>query len=109
MQRYRRHHQRVAVGRRLQHELGGEVARAARLVLDHDRLAELFAEPVSDEPRHDVGGSARRVADEDLDGFVGPRGGCIDGERGKQRGGEADHFPLNCGFLFSMNARRPSM
>jgi hypothetical protein len=37
----------------------------ARLVLDHELLAELFRQPLADQARQDVGGAARRIADQE--------------------------------------------
>jgi hypothetical protein len=67
----RRHqHQRVAVGRRLRHEVGPDHAGRAGFVLDDDRLAELCVQPVADQPRHDVGDAAGRPGNDDTDGAV---------------------------------------
>ena len=54
--------QRIAVGRRLHHRLGGDVGAGARPVIDDELLAELFGQPFGRQPRHGVGGAARREA-----------------------------------------------
>ena len=53
--------QRVAVGRRIDHRLDADIGAAARLVLDHDRLAEPVRQPLRQEPRNQVGGAAGRI------------------------------------------------
>jgi hypothetical protein len=105
-----RHHQRVAVRGRLQHRLRREIARAAGLVLDDDRLAEFLAQPGREQACNDVGRSAGRVADIDLDRLVGIR---REDRRARSQQDRSDqllhfHFPLNTGLRFSMKARRPS-
>ena len=78
--------ERVAVRRALGDELGADRAVGAGAVLHHDRLAERRAQLVGEEPRHEVGGAARREADHQLDraGGVVLRGGrrirCSDAE-----------------------------
>jgi hypothetical protein len=49
------HQQRVAVGRRARDRLQGEIAAAARPVVDDHRLAEPLRERLTNEPRDDVG------------------------------------------------------
>src|SRR5882672_1915129 len=51
-------HQRVAVGRAPRDLLGADVARCARAVLDHHRLAEACSEPVGDGARARIGDAA---------------------------------------------------
>jgi hypothetical protein len=53
--------QRVAVRRRDDHGLRADIAAGARLVLDHEGLAEFFAEALADQPRQHVGRATRRV------------------------------------------------
>jgi hypothetical protein len=50
----RRDQQRVAVGRRLGDDLGGDDRLRARLVVDHDRLAELVLQLGRDDARDQV-------------------------------------------------------
>jgi hypothetical protein len=49
---------RMAVGSRPGDEGGTDRAVRARAVLDHDRLADPFIQPLGHGPRHDVGGAA---------------------------------------------------
>src|SRR6185436_11683665 len=88
-----RHQQRVAIGGRALHLLRGEVAARAALVLDYHGLSEDLAELRRGEPRDDVGGAARREADEDVDllllrPVLGERG-----SREKQEQGKDAHAP----------------
>jgi hypothetical protein len=55
----------MAVRRRADHRLGGDVGRGTRLVLDHHRLSEALGEALADDPRDDVGGAAGAVADDE--------------------------------------------
>ncbi len=59
--------QRVAVGPRPRHFLDGDDAEGARLVLDHDRLAENRPHVLADDADDDVGGAARSERHHDLD------------------------------------------
>jgi hypothetical protein len=52
--------QRVAIRRCLGDEIGAESRAAARLILDHDRLAQAFAERVRQNARHQVCAAAWR-------------------------------------------------
>jgi len=54
----------IAVGRRLGDEIGAEIGRRARLVLDHDRLADEFGHLLSDEPREEISPAARGIWDD---------------------------------------------
>ena len=58
------HLQRVAVRRRPHDHLGPDVAGGARPVVDHQRLAELIRQPLSDDARDDVGRAAGREGDD---------------------------------------------
>ena len=58
--------QRVTVGRRLHHHLGGEVGAGAGPIIDDELLAELFGQPFRRQPRHGIGGAARRKAAQDV-------------------------------------------
>ena len=62
---------RVAVGRRRGDVLGRDVAAGARFVLDDDRLPNVLAELLRDEPGRGISASARREADGKRDGAVG--------------------------------------
>ena len=56
-----RHEQnRVAVRRRIDHRLGGDIAPCPAPVLDHHLLAEMLRQPLRHDPRHHVGGTAGR-------------------------------------------------
>ena len=57
--------QRVAVGRRLGHEVGAEVAVGAGLVLDDHGLLERLRQRLADGAGDDVGRAARRVGHDD--------------------------------------------
>jgi hypothetical protein len=84
--------QRVTVGRRLGDAVGADGAGVAGDVLDHDRLAPRLGELVGEQTRGDVGGAARREADDELDRLVGPlglRGERLAGEREHKRGQRA--------------------
>jgi hypothetical protein len=52
---------------RRQHGLDGDDAVAARTVLDHDRLAPAFLQPLLDQPRADVGAGAGAERDDEAD------------------------------------------
>ena len=53
--------QRVAVGRRLGDRFGADIVAGAGLVLDDELLAELFGQPLPDQPRDEC--RSRRRAD----------------------------------------------
>jgi len=55
--------QRVTIGFGIDHRFGGDVVAGAGLVLDHELLAEPLGEPLADQPRDDIGRSARRISD----------------------------------------------
>ena len=57
--------QRVAVGRRIHHGLGPDIAPAARPVVDDEGLAEPFRQPLGNQPRDDIVSAARGKADDD--------------------------------------------
>jgi hypothetical protein len=57
--------QRVTVGRRPHDRLGGDIAGAARAVLDHDRLPEPARQPLRDQPPENVVRAAGGKADEE--------------------------------------------
>ena len=64
----RRHQQqRVAVRRGAHDRLGGDIGAAAGPAFHHDRLAEPLRQPLPGEPRGDVGGAARGIADDQAD------------------------------------------
>jgi hypothetical protein len=66
------HQERVAVGRRLGDAIGAEHGTGARLVLDHDRLAERPGEPLAEHARVNVGRSAGGEGHDDPDAPVRP-------------------------------------
>ena len=88
--------QRVTVGRRLHHRLGGDVGAGAWPVVDDELLAELFGQPFRRQPRHGVGGAARRKAAQDMHRTrrigVGARQARHNGQCGCARG-EAQKIP----------------
>ena len=78
--------QRVAVGRRIHHGLGPDIAPAARPVVDHEGLAEPFRQPLGNQPRDDIVSAARGKADNDAHR---PRWICLrpsDARHGRERG-----------------------
>ncbi|MGY4423803.1 hypothetical protein ACVWY2_006252 [Bradyrhizobium sp. JR6.1] len=52
----------VAVRLGVDRSFGADIVAGARLVLDHELLAELLRQPLPDQARDDVGGAARRIA-----------------------------------------------
>ncbi len=60
------HQQRVAVGRRIDHRLGGRIGAGARAIVDHERLAEPVRQPLTDQARIDVEPGAGPEADHDM-------------------------------------------
>jgi hypothetical protein len=56
--RDRCHQERVAVGRRLRHHVGAEIAAGAGTVLHDELLAKDFADLRADDTSHDVGRTA---------------------------------------------------
>ena len=83
----------VAVGLGIDHRLGGDVVAGAGLVLDHELLAELLRQPLADQPRDDVGGAARRIADHPLHRsrrIIRRRGGADRGDCRKADCDQAD-------------------
>ncbi len=66
----RLHHEHRAVRRRGLDRVGRDAADGAGTILDDHRLAERGRHLLGDDARDDVGGAARREADEDLDRLV---------------------------------------
>jgi hypothetical protein len=58
------HQERIAIGRRPHHRLGGETAARARPVLDHELLAEPFRQQLARQPANYVSRAAGRPADD---------------------------------------------
>jgi hypothetical protein len=79
---------RVAVGRGLRHEIGGDDPVRAGAVLDHDRLPERDAEILGQAAPAHVHAAAGRVRDHHADGFRGPRLRVHD--TGDEQGKEGD-------------------
>jgi hypothetical protein len=81
----------VAVGRRARHRLQREIAAAARSVVDDDRLAQPLREPLTDQPRNDVGRAAG--ADEHDHGHRPCRPSLREGRarQRRQRAGAGSH------------------
>src|SRR5262249_13935406 len=57
--------QRMAVGGRTRHYLGGDLPLRARSILDDEWLAETLRQPLTNQAREDVGWTAGRKADHD--------------------------------------------
>jgi hypothetical protein len=87
--------ERVAVGRGLGDRVGAEIAARARLVLDHEVLAELVLEVIGDQPHHQVGGRAGAERHDQLDRPGRPalrQGGNRRGDESEKRNEKpADH------------------
>ena len=66
-----RHQQRVAVGLGLCDLVGAERRAGARLVLDNDGRVKPALELVGDQPAEKIGGAARRIGHDHLDGPAG--------------------------------------
>ena len=77
----RRGEQRVAVGLGAIDDLGAEILRGARPVLDHHRLAEFRRQMLGEDARHQiaVGAGRQRHDDADRAGRIGLRGGGVAG------------------------------
>src|SRR5262249_1002479 len=60
--------QRVAVRRRVHHRFGGDVAAGAGTILDDALLTETLGQPLTDQARGDVGGTAGGKSDDETDG-----------------------------------------
>ena len=69
----------VAVRRRFGDEIGAEIGRRARLVLDHDWLAHELGHFLSDQPREEVGSAARGIRDDQMNrlGWIVLREGAL--------------------------------
>ena len=76
---------RVAVGRLGRDILDREPRAAARLVLDHHRLAESLGELLADHARNHVGAAAGGIADDDPDELAGIVRSAVLGPRGRSR------------------------
>src|SRR5215471_15530991 len=61
-----RHQKRMAVRRRAHDRLGGDIAAGAWTVLDNERLAEPFRQPLADQPCNDVDVVASGESDDDV-------------------------------------------
>ncbi|MNS87902.1 hypothetical protein D3C72_1218590 [compost metagenome] len=91
--------QRVAVRRGALHVVGGNVAAGARLVFNHERLAQGLGEFLGHDAGDHVGSTASRKTDHDTDGFVrvcsmgGTHGECASGG-GQNGGGETPQARL---------------
>src|SRR5262249_10742569 len=87
-----REEQRVAIGRRLGHEVGPDVAAGAGAVFDDDRLAPGFRQPRPQETGQDIDRAARRIGHDDANrmvGIIGLRKGRP-GQQSGQRGNRGD-------------------
>jgi hypothetical protein len=84
--------QRVAVGRRLGDHLRGDDRVGAGPVLDDDRLAEIFAQPLPDHAGENVGRPAGRERHHDADRPLGIARRRIGGLRaGRRDAGQHGH------------------
>jgi hypothetical protein len=63
------HREGVPVGRRARRDFGADGAARAAAIVDDHLLAERFGHALADEPRDDVGRSARRKRDDEADRF----------------------------------------
>ena len=83
-----REQQRVAVGCRLGHEFGRDVAASPGAVLDQHLLSPALGQLLADAPGHDVGRAARREGQDHADGLyrVRLRSGRLGGRFRYQRG-----------------------
>ena len=54
-----------AVGLRADHGFGCEIVACTRAVLDDELLPEPLRQPVAEDTRQNVGGTARRITDDD--------------------------------------------
>ena len=79
----------VAVRLGVDHGLGADVVAGAGLVLDHELLAEPLGQPLADQPRQNVGGAARRIADHEAN-----RPGRIVQRRGAAAGQTRAEVPM---------------
>src|SRR6266853_1295705 len=77
---------------------GADDGAAARLVLDHDRLAQDLFQPLAEGARAGVGGAARRIGDDDANRPVriglGSTGARNDHNAGGRQHGTALHYLL---------------
>ena len=64
-------HHGVAVGRRIDHRLGADIAAGAGAVLDHELLAEMVRQPVAQNAGDDVVRAAGREAHDQVHGPFG--------------------------------------
>ena len=103
--RARRRHQRVAVGRRVIHGLGADIAAGAGTVLDHEGLPELLAQALRHDPGRGIDTAACRDVDDNPDRLVGIVGLRVGRRRRQQqcRRGDQDidlhRVPLRLRFL----------
>ena len=67
--RARRRQQRVAVGRRIRHELRRKQAAGAGTIVDDHRLLQILAQVFREHAGEDIGAAAGRVTDDEPDGF----------------------------------------
>src|SRR5215204_7329366 len=81
--------QRVTVRRCARDRLGCQVGGGARAVLDDERLTEALRQPLTDQPRSDVGAAGRRKADDDSHRscWIGL---CMRDPAGDREGGNTD-------------------
>jgi hypothetical protein len=64
-------HDGVAVGRGIDHGVGGDHAAGSDAILDDELLAEVSRQPLAEHPRHDVVRPAGRKADHPVHGTAG--------------------------------------
>ena len=68
----RRHEHRVAVGGRLHHQIHADVAVGAGTILDHEGLAEGFAEILGESAREKIDRTSRRAGGDDANRVARP-------------------------------------
>ena len=88
--------ERVAVGRRLRHEVRADHAAGAAAVLDDEAFLQLIGELRADQPAERVGAAAGAEGHDDLDGPRGVRLGerSETDEQNRQRSAQTDHAPI---------------
>ncbi|MNV22649.1 hypothetical protein D3C71_1136310 [compost metagenome] len=97
MRGHRAHDQRVAVGRRLGHQIGADVAARARPVFHDHGLAERTAHLFGQHAGHGVQRAAGRVRDDEADRLGREIGGLGQRGCGERQGGGKRHGALQQG------------
>ena len=69
-ERIRCEEQRVAIGRGINHRAHRDVGSGTGLVLDDESLPQAASHALADGARNNIYSAARRITNDDLDGFV---------------------------------------